>query len=304
MSFRTGFGIDFHQLVEGRELWLGGVKIPHHKGALGHSDADVLLHAICDAMLGALALGDIGTHFPDTDPSFKGIDSKILLQKTNDLILHQGYKVVNVDAALCLEAPKIKPHVASMCSTISTLLGVSTSNVSIKATTTEKMGFVGREEGLVAYAVVQLHHQFNKVRIVNRSHHPLPEYATPDSSGMDLRAFLEHPLTLSPLERLLVPTGLHLEIPTGMEAQVRPRSGLAIRQGLTCLNTPGTIDADYRGEIKVILINLSNEPQIINDGDRIAQLVFQNVEKIVWESSAELTATKRNEGGFGHTGTN
>lgn len=303
MSFRTGFGIDFHQLVEGCELWLGGVKIPHHKGALGHSDADVLLHAICDAMLGALALGDIGTHFPDTDPTFKGIDSKILLQNTHALIQQHGYSVVHVDAAMCLEAPKIKPHVPSMCDTIASILNIAISAISIKATTTEKMGFVGREEGLVAYAVVLLEQQQHTINIVNRSHHPVPEYATPGSSGLDLRAFLEHPVTLSPLERSLIPTGLYLEIPSGMEAQVRPRSGLAVRQGLTCLNTPGTIDSDYRGEIKVIIINLSNEPQMISDGDRIAQLVFQRVEKIKWELSNDLNATQRNEGGFGHTGT-
>ena len=114
MSFRIGFGIDFHQMVEGRDLWIGGVKIPHHKGAKGHSDADVLLHAICDAMLGALALGDIGVHFPDTSAAFKDIDSKILLKKSYDLIRSKGYSLVNVDSSLCLEAPKIKPHVAAM----------------------------------------------------------------------------------------------------------------------------------------------------------------------------------------------
>jgi len=156
MSFRIGFGIDFHQMVEGRDLWLGGVKIPHVKGAKGHSDADVLLHAICDAMLGALALGDIGVHFPDTSNEFKDIDSKILLKKTLELILSKGYFVVNVDSSLCLEAPKIKAYVPSMQSAIAGILGLSIDDVSIKATTTEKMGFVGREEGLVAYATVLL----------------------------------------------------------------------------------------------------------------------------------------------------
>ncbi len=156
MSFRIGFGIDFHQLVEGRDLWIGGVKIPHIKGAKGHSDADVLLHAICDAMLGALALGDIGVHFPDTDQSFKNIDSKILLKKSYDLIAARGYKVVNVDSSLCLEAPKIKPYVAAMQEAIAKILDLSHDDVSVKATTTEKMGFVGREEGLVAYATVLL----------------------------------------------------------------------------------------------------------------------------------------------------
>jgi len=156
MSFRIGFGIDFHQLVEDRDLWLGGVKIPHVKGAKGHSDADVLLHAICDAMLGALALGDIGIHFPDTDQAYKNIDSKILLKRSYDLITDKGYKVVNVDSSLCLEAPKIKPYVVAMQQTIAGILGLTVDDVSVKATTTEKMGFVGREEGLVAYATVLL----------------------------------------------------------------------------------------------------------------------------------------------------
>ena len=156
MSFRIGFGIDFHQLVEDRDLWLGGVKIPHVKGAKGHSDADVLLHAICDAMLGALALGDIGVHFPDTDQAYKNIDSKILLKRSFDLITDKGYKVVNVDSSLCLEAPKIKPYVVAMQQTIAEILGLTAGDVSVKATTTEKMGFVGREEGLVAYATVLL----------------------------------------------------------------------------------------------------------------------------------------------------
>jgi 2-C-methyl-D-erythritol 2,4-cyclodiphosphate synthase len=159
MSFRIGFGIDFHQMVEERDLWIGGVKIPHHKGAKGHSDADVLLHAICDAMLGALSLGDIGVHFPDTDAAYKNIDSKILLQRTFELITAKGYKVVNVDSSLCLEAPKIKPYVNSMQETIASILQVDVSDVSVKATTTEKMGFVGREEGLVAYATVLLEKQ-------------------------------------------------------------------------------------------------------------------------------------------------
>lgn len=156
MSFRIGSGVDFHQLAEGRELWLGGVLVPAEKGALGHSDADVLLHAICDALLGALALGDIGTHFPDTSSEFKGIDSKILLRRSMDLVSAAGYRVVNVDSTLCLEKPKIKPHVPEMQRTIAGILGVSIQDVSIKATTTEKMGFVGREEGLVAYATVLL----------------------------------------------------------------------------------------------------------------------------------------------------
>lgn len=150
--YRIGTGTDFHQLVEGRDLWIGGVKIPHTKGALGHSDADVLLHAICDAMLGALCLGDIGVHFPDTSVEFKNIDSKILLQRSFDLIRNEGYKVVNVDSTLCLEKPKIKPYVSEMQQVIAGILQVSVKDVSVKATTTETMGFVGREEGLVAYA--------------------------------------------------------------------------------------------------------------------------------------------------------
>lgn len=156
MSYRIGSGVDFHQLVEGRELWLGGVQIPYHKGALGHSDADVLLHALCDALLGALALGDIGTHFPDTDSVYKNIDSKILLERTMQLIQEKGYAPVNLDCTLCLEAPKIKPYVPAMQETIARLTGLGTGDVSIKATTTEKMGFVGRGEGLMAYATVLL----------------------------------------------------------------------------------------------------------------------------------------------------
>ena len=140
------------------------------------------------------------------------------------------------------------------------------------------------------------------IPIVNHSHHPLPAYATQGSSGLDLRAFIPTPIQLAPLERVLIPTGLHIAMPNHLEAQVRPRSGLAIKQGLTCLNTPGTIDADYRGEIKVILINLSNEIQVIQDGDRIAQIVFQQVEKMEWQLVENLETTQRGDGGFGHTG--
>jgi 2-C-methyl-D-erythritol 2,4-cyclodiphosphate synthase len=156
MSYRIGFGIDFHQLTEGRELWIGGIKVPHNKGALGHSDADVLLHAICDGLLGALALGDIGIHFPNTDPSYKDIDSKILLHKTYQLIKEKNYRVVNIDSSICLELPKIKQYSAQMIRVISSILEIGIDDVSIKATTTERMGFVGREEGLVAYATVLL----------------------------------------------------------------------------------------------------------------------------------------------------
>ncbi len=140
------------------------------------------------------------------------------------------------------------------------------------------------------------------IPIVNHSHHPLPSYATAGSSGVDLRAFIPSPLQLAPMERILVPTGLHIALPPNWEAQVRPRSGLAIKQGLTCLNTPGTIDADYRGEIKVILINLSNEVQTIQDGDRIAQMVFQQIENMEWQLVTSLETTQRGDGGFGHTG--
>ena len=140
------------------------------------------------------------------------------------------------------------------------------------------------------------------IPIVNHSHHPLPSYATAGSSGVDLRAFIPSPLQLAPMERILVPTGLHIALPPNWEAQVRPRSGLAIKQGLTCLNTPGTIDADYRGEIKIILINLSNETQSVNNGDRIAQMVIQKVEKIDWSLAVELEQTERSDGGFGSTG--
>ena len=140
------------------------------------------------------------------------------------------------------------------------------------------------------------------IPIVNHSHHPLPAYATQGSSGLDLRAFVTAPVQLAPLERVLIPTGLHIALPNNWEAQIRPRSGLAIKQGLTCLNTPGTIDGDYRGEIKVILINLSNEIQVIQDGDRIAQIVFQQVEKMEWQLVENLETTQRGDGGFGHTG--
>jgi 2-C-methyl-D-erythritol 2,4-cyclodiphosphate synthase len=159
MGYRIGFGIDFHQLVPDRDLWIGGIKVPHSKGALGHSDADVLLHAICDALLGALALGDIGVHFPDTSGEFKNIDSKILLLRTYDLIRNKGYSIVNIDSSLCLEEPKIKSYIPQMQEAIANILSITISDISIKATTTEKMGFVGRQEGLSAYATVLLSKQ-------------------------------------------------------------------------------------------------------------------------------------------------
>ena len=156
MGIRIGFGVDFHQLATGRPLMIGGIEIPHDKGSVGHSDADVLLHAICDAALGAAALGDIGFHFPDTDNAYKNIDSRILLQRTVDLIREHGYRIINIDSTLCLEQPKIKNFVPLMQEAIAAIAGVGTRDVSIKATTTEKMGFVGREEGLVAYAAILL----------------------------------------------------------------------------------------------------------------------------------------------------
>ena len=156
MSYRIGFGVDFHQLVIDRDLWIGGIQIPHEKGALGHSDADVLLHAICDAMLGAACLGDIGVHFPDTSAKFKNIDSKILLTKSFELISAAGYKIVNIDSTLCLELPKVKPYIQQMQEAIAAILLVNVSDICIKATTTESMGFIGREEGLAAYATILL----------------------------------------------------------------------------------------------------------------------------------------------------
>ncbi len=153
MTFRVGFGYDSHRLVADRPFMLGGVHVPHEKGGLGHSDADVLLHAICDALLGAAALGDIGIHFPDTDPVWKGADSRELLAQVVKLLLDQGWKVGNVDCTIVLERPKVKPHSEAMRKVIAGLLAVELDAISVKASTNEKMGFVGREEGVCAYAV-------------------------------------------------------------------------------------------------------------------------------------------------------
>ena len=153
MNFRIGFGYDVHRLQEGLPLWLGGVNIEHHAGALGHSDADVLLHAICDALLGAAALGDIGEHFPDTDPAYKGISSSILLQETIQLIRSKGYEIGNIDTTVCLQTPKIKPYIPEMRKQIAQVLNVNEEVISVKATTEERLGFTGREEGISAYAV-------------------------------------------------------------------------------------------------------------------------------------------------------
>ncbi len=156
MAYRIGQGIDFHQLEAGRPLWLGGIQIPHHKGGVGHSDADVLLHAICDAMLGALSLGDIGKHFPNTDMAYKDIDSKILLHRSQKLIREKGYTIVNIDSTILLQEPKIMPYVEDMRTAIAQTLRISKDDISIKATTTEHLSFVGREEGIVALANVLL----------------------------------------------------------------------------------------------------------------------------------------------------
>ena len=141
-----------------------------------------------------------------------------------------------------------------------------------------------------------------KVKVLNKSDNPLPEYVTEGSAGMDIRANLTEKISLKPLERILIPTGLFIELPVNYEAQIRPRSGLAIKNGITCLNSPGTIDSDYRGEIKVILINLSNEEHYIAHGDRIAQMIVSKVEKVKWKTAKKINATKRSDGGFGHTG--
>lgn len=154
MKIRVGFGYDVHRLVEGRELWLGGIRLEHPLGLLGHSDADVLIHAICDALLGAANMRDIGYHFPDTAGEFEHIDSKILLKKTVQLIAAKGYAVGNVDATVCAERPKLNPHIPLMKQALAAVMGIDEDDVSIKATTTEKLGFTGREEGISAYATV------------------------------------------------------------------------------------------------------------------------------------------------------
>jgi 2-C-methyl-D-erythritol 2,4-cyclodiphosphate synthase len=156
MSIRIGQGIDFHRLEKGLKLWLGGVRIPSEKGCVAHSDGDVLIHAICDALLGAAGLRDIGYYFPDTSAEYKNIDSKILLKKTFDLIQERGFSIINVDSTVCLENPKIAPYISEMKKTISVIVETDPENISVKATTTEKLGFTGREEGIIAIAVVLL----------------------------------------------------------------------------------------------------------------------------------------------------
>lgn len=150
---RVGFGYDVHQLTPGRKLWLGGIEVPHNKGLLGHSDADVLLHAVCDALLGAAALGDIGKHFPDSDPQYKGIDSKILLRRCGQLLAEEGYRIANIDSTVVAQQPKIGPFIPQMRQTMADILKIDIGQVSIKATTTERLGFEGREEGISCYAV-------------------------------------------------------------------------------------------------------------------------------------------------------
>ena len=154
MKIRVGFGFDVHQLVEGRDLWLRGIRLEHTKGLLGHSDADVLIHAICDALLGAANMRDIGYHFPDTGAEFKNIASKILLRRTVEIIATKGYRVGNIDATICAERPKLKAHIPSMQECLAECMGIDADDISIKATTTEKLGFTGREEGISAYATV------------------------------------------------------------------------------------------------------------------------------------------------------
>ncbi len=154
MNLRIGFGFDVHKLSQGEDFWLGGVKIEHTKGPQGHSDADVLIHAICDALLGAANLGDIGKHFPDTSPEYKGIDSKILLSKVYTLLQSKDFVIGNIDSTICLQRPKIKEYIPEMKKTLASVLGLRVEQISIKATTTEKLGYIGREEGISAYAVV------------------------------------------------------------------------------------------------------------------------------------------------------
>ncbi len=156
MSFRVGVGYDVHKLAKGYRFWLGGIEIPHSKGSVGHSDGDVLIHAICDAMLGAVAMRDIGYHFPDTDPNLKGVDSKILLKSVQSIIANKGYSIGNIDSTICLQKPKLKEIIPEMQRTLEQILDLPEGTVSVKATTTESLGFVGREEGVSAYAVVML----------------------------------------------------------------------------------------------------------------------------------------------------
>ena len=161
MNYRIGFGYDVHQLVSGRDFWLGGIKIPYDKGGLGHSDADVLVHVICDALLGAANMGDIGKHFPDSSEEYKDIDSKILLKNVMELIRKNNFEIVNIDSTVCLQLPKLAPFIDTMKLELSNCMGIDVNDISIKATTTERLGFVGKEKGISAYAIVLI----NKIRI-------------------------------------------------------------------------------------------------------------------------------------------
>lgn len=163
MNIRVGYGYDVHQLEEGRDFWLGGIKMEHTHGAKGHSDADVLIHAICDALLGAANLRDIGFHFPDTDPTYKDIDSKKLLSEVMQLLRDKGYELGNIDATVCLETPKVNPHIKQMIQVMAEVMKVREDDISIKATTSEKMGFVGRKEGVAAHAVVLIYKSGGKM---------------------------------------------------------------------------------------------------------------------------------------------
>ncbi|MFA8433665.1 MAG: 2-C-methyl-D-erythritol 2,4-cyclodiphosphate synthase [Marinifilaceae bacterium] len=154
MKIRVGFGYDVHQLAEGEEFWLGGIQLDHNKGSVGHSDGDVLIHAICDALLGAANMRDIGFHFPDTSADYKGIDSKVLLKRTVEIIAEKGFSIGNIDSTICLEKPKIKPHIPKMQEVLAQVMGIDPEDLAIKATTTEKLGFVGKQEGTAAYATV------------------------------------------------------------------------------------------------------------------------------------------------------
>lgn len=169
MNIRVGFGYDVHQLVEGRELWLGGIRLEHSLGLLGHSDADVLLHAVCDAILGAANMRDIGYHFPDTSSETLNMDSKVILRKTMELVENKGYKFGNLDATICAERPKINPHVEAMRTCMAEIMNTDPDNISIKATTTERLGFTGREEGISAYAVVLLEKSI-KIALFSHTH--------------------------------------------------------------------------------------------------------------------------------------
>lgn len=153
MDFRTGYGFDVHRLTAGESLWLGGISIPHEKGTIAHSDGDVLIHAICDALLGALHLGDIGTHFPDSDPAFRNVDSKILLSLICNLIRQEQYSIINIDSVICAEKPKLRPFIPLMEETLAKVMNIEAGRISVKATTTEKLGYEGREEGISAHAV-------------------------------------------------------------------------------------------------------------------------------------------------------